>query len=94
MITTNHSYHSRPLVANRKDSFFYISLHAYSEPMDASKTMNVTVNLPLSTGKKLSELVEKSGVTRSHYMRLLVNYAIDQNVIFTVKMQMNPQKPD
>lgn len=56
--------------------------------------MNVTVNLPLETGKKLAQLVSKSGVTRSHYMRLLVDYAISQNVIFTVKMQMNPSKPE
>lgn len=56
--------------------------------------MNVTVNLPLETGRKLTELVLKSGVTRSHYMRLLVDYAISQNVVFTVKMQMNPTKPE
>lgn len=94
MITTHHSYHSRAPVTNRKDCFFYISPHAYSADMDSSKTMNVTVNLPLETGKKLAQLVSKSGVTRSHYMRLLVDYAISQNVIFTVKMQMNPSKPE
>lgn len=94
MITTDYIYHSRALVANRKDCFFYISPRAYSADMDPTKTMNVTVNLPLETGKKLAVLVSKSGVTRSHYMRLIVDYAISQNVIFTVKMQMNTSKPE
>lgn len=62
--------------------------------MDSTKTMNVTVNLPLEMGRNLEELVSKSGVTRSHYMRLLVEYAISQNVIFTVKMQMTPKKTE
>lgn len=55
--------------------------------MDSSKTVNVTANLPIEMGKALEKLVAESGITRSHYMRLLVAHAIEKQVVFSLKME-------
>lgn len=52
--------------------------------MDATKTRNVTANLPLEVAHALEELVKQSRVTRSQYIGFLIQEAVAKKRVFKV----------
>jgi len=52
--------------------------------MDATKTRNVTANIPIEIASSLEELVKKSSVTRSQYIGFLIQEAVTKKRVFKV----------
>lgn len=52
--------------------------------MDATKSRNLTANVPIETAMALEELVKKSGVTRSQYISFLIQEAVTKKRVFKV----------
>lgn len=52
--------------------------------MDASKSRNLTANVPIETAMALEELVNKSGITRSQYICFLIQEAVNKKRVFKI----------
>lgn len=52
--------------------------------MDATKSRNVTANVPIELAEKLSVLVKQSGVTQSQYLGFLIREAVQKKRVFKV----------
>jgi len=52
--------------------------------MDATKSRNLTANVPIETAKELEQLVQKSGITRSQYICFLIQEAVNKKRVFKV----------
>lgn len=50
--------------------------------MDATKTRNVTANVPIDLAEKLSALVKQSGITQSQYVGFLIREAVQKKRVF------------
>ena len=52
--------------------------------MDATKSRNVTANVPIELAEKLAALVKQSGVTQSQYVGFLIREAVQKKRVFKV----------